>query len=240
MSGARGGWVPKVQPTHWNTFDPTDDEERLIPELPYVVRPYLPRGVVTGLVGPGGAGKSLLLLMWAVAIALGIAFDDFDPRAALRVMVINMEDDIDEMRRRIAAALRFLNRAHKDLGHRLYIATTAQFGRLFTLDEDTREIKPTEAYDELLAEINDFGPDAIFVDPLIEVHDQHENDNKAMHDVVAQFRFLARTRIISIVLAQHVHKGAKSPGDAEMGRGASATRCLPQGLHRAGNERRGS
>jgi RecA-family ATPase len=74
-----------------------------------VVPRYLPRGIVTVMAGPGGSAKSLLCLAWAIAIALGVPFGDFDPIAPRHVIVVNMEDDIEEQRRRIAAIMRLPN-----------------------------------------------------------------------------------------------------------------------------------
>jgi hypothetical protein len=53
------------------------ESEASIPRRVYVVPGYLPRGVITELIGPSSSGKSMLAVTWAVALALGRAIGGF-------------------------------------------------------------------------------------------------------------------------------------------------------------------
>src|SRR5262249_27522754 len=83
-------------------------DESSIPPRDWVVPGLLMRRQVTVLVAPSGSGKSLLTLQLGIACAQGKPWAGWLPRQALRVMVINSEDDVDEMRRRLAAAARVM------------------------------------------------------------------------------------------------------------------------------------
>ena len=59
------------------------------------------------LVAPGGAGKSALVMVEAVAMASGMELLPGEkPVRAMRVWLHNAEDDLDEMHRRLAAVLK--------------------------------------------------------------------------------------------------------------------------------------
>jgi RecA-family ATPase len=49
-------------------------DEASLRQRPWLASPYMMRGQITLLHGPGAAGKSMLIIVWAVALALGMAF----------------------------------------------------------------------------------------------------------------------------------------------------------------------
>ena len=72
----------------------------------------------------------------------------------------------------------------------------------------------------LIDAIDDFNPDLLILDPLVELHDAQENDNTALRHVVAALRTIARLRNIAILLLHHTPKGDPRPGNQDAGRGA--------------------
>jgi RecA/RadA recombinase len=105
-----------------------------IPRRVYIVPGYIQRGVVTEIVGPGGHGKSLLFLAWAVALALGVHFGSFRPPRPMRVASLDVEDDLDEQDRRVHAILRMFGKHVTDLGDRLLLMNPSRTGQLLSLD----------------------------------------------------------------------------------------------------------
>ena len=198
------------------------ENEADIPQRAYVVPGYIPRGVVTELIGPGSAGKSQLTIAWGVATALGRRFGSFTPDRPMRVALFNVEDDIPEQQRRIAAALRMFGAKASDLGGRLRLLSPTGIGMLLTLDPETRRLMHTPLMDELVTMLDGFKPDLVVLDPLIELHDAQENDNTALRRIVAELRIVARTRDIGLLLLHHTPKGEPRPGNQDAGRGASA------------------
>ena len=79
-------------------------DEAKIPVRDWIVPGLLLRKNLSVLVAPPASGKSLLTLQLAIAIALGVPWGGWFPRAPEKVLVINAEDDHDEMCRRLCAA----------------------------------------------------------------------------------------------------------------------------------------
>src|SRR3954465_9711751 len=77
-----------------------------IPRRPWVVKGYAMRGAVTVIVGPPSAMKSSMMITWACAVALGVEYGDFCPQTPGKAVIYNVEDDRDEQRLRLSAALR--------------------------------------------------------------------------------------------------------------------------------------
>jgi hypothetical protein len=202
--------------------EPADTEDA-IPPRDYVVPGHIQRGVVTELIGPGSAGKSQLCIAWVVALALGHEFGDFRPTRAMRVLVFNVEDDIAEQQRRVAAALRLFGATKAGLGGRLLLVTPTRTGMLLSADPDTRALQHTTLMIELLEQVEALKPDLLILDPLVELHDAEENDNTLGRHVLAEFRVIARQHNIGLLLCHHVRKSNNpEPGNADAGRGASA------------------
>jgi len=204
----------------WHSDDAWSEAE--IPRRAWVAPGYILRGSVTLVAGPGSAGKSMLFKAWSVASVLGATFHRFRPVAPLRVLSYNVEDDLHEERRRLSAALRGFGRVASDLGGNLRIVGPNQIGTLIERDAQTGRVTLTDAMLCLTQHIQNFRPDIVFLDPLVELHSSEENDNTGLRAVIAQFRALAIRHNLGIVIAHHTRKGAIAPGDPDIARGAGA------------------
>jgi hypothetical protein len=202
--------------------EPAENEED-IPPRNYVVTGYIQRGALTEIVGPGGHGKSQLLIAWAVALALGLPFGGFEPSRPMRVLTLDVEDDIPEQQRRCAAMLRHFGRCRADLGGRLKLLNPYRAGLMVTLDPATGRVGHTRLLGELLDLIDTFKPDLVMLNPLGELHDAtEENNNAALRRVTAELRVIAKAKHIGILLAHHTRKGNPEHGNPDAGRGASS------------------
>jgi hypothetical protein len=76
--------------------------------------------------------------------------------------------------------------------------------------------------DELEEMIADLRPEAVWLDPFVELHGAEENDNTAVRAVMARFRLMARTHTMGLGILFHTRKGPATPGDPDAIRGASA------------------
>lgn len=196
-----------------------------LPRRPWIVHGYLLRGHVTLLVGAGAAGKSMLLLGWSVALALGKPWGRFgaaDLRLAHKVLVYNVEDDQLEQRSRLSAALRQWEVAPKEISARVVRCGPTQTGALLQFDPVSGTVSPTPLMDRLRAEITLLRPDVVSLDPLVELHTSGENDNAAMRAVVAFFRSIAREFSCAVIVCHHVKKGLMEPGDIDASRGGGS------------------
>jgi AAA domain len=217
----QGGAVtdPSGKPVLWSDAGAWD-EAALTPR-PWVVPGYAMRGAVTVVAGMGSAGKSTLMVGWAIAAALGTTLGRFAPIRPSRVMLYNVEDDADEQRRRLSAGLRSAGAAPRDIAGKVIRCGPNGVGTLIDRDLGTGQIVLTAGYQALEALIQQYRPDIAMLDPLVELHTAEENDNTALRLVVAHLRELAQKHRIAILLIHHTRKGATA-GDVDSIRGATS------------------
>lgn len=216
----QGSMLPRA-PAIW--VEDGDWSEAEIPPRRWIVPGYLLRGSVTVLSGPGSAGKSMLTVLWVLALALGRRVGRFAASAQFRSLVYNVEDDADEQRRRISAALRQFEVVPGDLGGRVVRVGPHGPGQLYQSDMATRRLSGSAVLRDLEAEMVRARPDVVFLDPFVELHDAEENDNTAVRMVMAQLRLLAVQYDCAICVLHHARKGAAgAAGDMDTLRGASA------------------
>lgn len=211
---------PIEQRPLWHHDEAWDEAD--IPRRPWLAKGYALRGAVTLVAGAGSIGKSTLFKAWSVAAVLGVSFSRFEVAQPLRVLSYNVEDDLDEERRRLSATLRQFNATPKDLAGKLRIVGTDDVGVLIERDPATGRVQLTEKMLDLIRHIEEFQPDIVFLDPLVELHTSEENDNTGLRSVIAQLRTIAVRFKIAMVLAHHVRKGAVTPGDPDGIRGAGS------------------
>jgi hypothetical protein len=183
------------------------------------------RRYVTGTFAPGAAAKTQINLYDLVTMACGFNLDTRKPlkRGPLRVWYINVEDDMEEIERRLAAICLHYGITDDELGGRLFVDTDRE-GR-YLVAETSREgvIVRRAVVDAILAQISERGIDLLLVDPLVGLHAVSENSNPEMNRVIAQLRRVAEEGDCGVHVIHHVRKG--SDGDevsVEDGRGASA------------------
>jgi len=195
-----------------------------IPRRPWIAPGYLMRGTITMPFGPPDQGKSLLLIAWTIALALGRAWGRLQPVAPMRVLLILAEEDGDEQASRFSAALRAFGASREELEPQIrrLIVRDRSLATLLIVHEQTGQVVPTAGWEELRATIEDFRPDVLVLDPLVEFHTVEENDNTRLKAVVAWFRGLAREFSLAVAISHHTRKGAVAPGELEPLRGASA------------------
>lgn len=196
--------------------------EKDIPSRPWVVRGFLLRGSITVISGPGSAGKSSLMVSWAVSLALGLDFGRFRPDKPFKVLSYNVEDDRHEQMRRISATCRQFARSPNDVMPNVRMIGPTEMGTLLHLGPDGRILVNTPVMHELEEYIDLWKPDVVMLDPFVELHSSEENDNTAIRQVLARFRSWAVRQDVALVVLHHARKGAASPGDPDSLRGASA------------------
>ena len=207
------------------------DGRKDVGSRPWIAHARLLRKQVTQLVAPGGVGKSLLGLIWAVALARGDGgFIGLDVRGGpKRVLLVNLEDDADEMHRRLDAVLDHYGIAEGELGDRLnFYNSDDDSGNGFKLViRRQRQLAPGEDLKHLHHAVEALKIDAVILDPLVEMHDAVENDNGEIARVMAAIRGVARRHAAAVLVVHHTSKppiaAAESyAGNPNAGRGASA------------------
>lgn len=206
--------------TVYDAFDFTESE---IPVRPWLVPGAVLAGYTHMLAAPGGSGKSLFTLQLAMAMADGEQWGGFKPRKRYRSLVINVEDDIFEQRRRLAAARRVMD-CQNNLAGMIHIVDASDSIVVARSGDRSGSIVATPIVDVLRRYIMDNQIDVIFVDPFAETFEGDENDNSQVKWAMRIWRDeIARATGCAVYLVHHTTKYAQNgAGDANIVRGAGA------------------
>jgi hypothetical protein len=150
------------------TFDPVASiEASEVPPRRWLYGRTTIAGFLSFLLAPGGAGKSALAMVEAVAMASGKELLDGEkPVRPLRVWMHNAEDDLPEMQRRLAATLRRFSLTHADLNGNLFMTSGRDLKlQLARTVRDGPEIVPG-VVDALVERLVAAKLDVLVLDPL--------------------------------------------------------------------------
>jgi AAA domain len=188
-----------------------------IPPRQWLYGTQLLRGFVTVLVAPGGTGKSTYAMVVAAALASGQKLLGEHIFAQVNTAILNLEDPMEELDRRLAAIMLRFRLSRDDLNGKLFLhsgedrpVTMAALG-----DDGFTVVHPDE--EALTAEILAHGIGLLEVDPFAESHTLEENSNPQMIQAAAAWRRIARATNCAILLVHHVRKGAVLDIDAARG-----------------------
>jgi hypothetical protein len=206
------------------TLDINDlgDDEAWIEPRGWLQGSIFCRGFVSSLLSEGGVGKTSLRYLQLLSSVTGraLAGDHIFQRA--RVLVVSLEDDRDELRRRFRAAMIHHEIKASEVRGWLYWVTPAALGlKLMTMSEERHSVRGhlADLIEEAIVRLK---IDIIYLDPFIKTHGMPENDNQLIDDVMTLLIALAAKHNIAVDVPHHVSKGANEPGNARRGRGASA------------------
>ena len=180
------------------------------------------RRFLSSLIGDGGVGKTAVRYAQALALATGRNLTGEHVFQRARVLIISLEDDADELRRRILAARLHFNIPASDLDGWLFLSSPgAAGGKLMTTDQKGRAVLGQLAI-HLEAEIVANKIALALLDPFVKSHSVDENLNSLIDDVAQVLSDLAAKYDLAIDVPHHISKGVAEPGNANRGRGASS------------------
>lgn len=204
--------------------DAFDFDEADIPVRPWLVPGALLAGYTHMLAAPGGSGKSLFTLQMAIALAAGVEWGGFVPRKRYRSIVVNVEDDIHEQRRRLSAAARVMGLDPRALRGWIYLVDASQGIVVAGRDPNKGSLVTTPVAAKLRTFIEDNRIDVLWADPFAETFEGDENDNSEVKWAMKIWRDeIARPTKAAVYLVHHTTKyAANGAGDANVIRGAGA------------------
>jgi hypothetical protein len=197
------------------------DDPGAIPPREWLLANQFCAGFISSIVAAGGGGKTALRLLQFISLALGRPLCGQHVFRRCRVLLVSLEDDREELQRRIEAVLQHYGISRSELKGWLF-CTAPRLVKLALMNGKTRIVGPLEQ--QIRAAIVLHDPDLISLDPFIKTHSLEENDSGDMDFVCDLLARMAVEFNIAIDSPHHVHKGTITPGDADSGRGSSGIR----------------
>ena len=195
-----------------------------IPPREWLVDRLCLKAYITGLVAPGGTGKSSLALALGISVASNNDILQLSVRQQANVLVINNEDSYDELRRRIAGITTQFGINPISLKDRLFYESGYEKKYMLSEMSDSGQ-KETAFASDLIKYMLEKEIGLLIVDPFVSTHNAPENDNTAMDQVMSIYRKIAAKTGAAITLIHHTRKQdtkGSSAGNADIARGASA------------------
>ena len=195
-----------------------------IPPREWLVDRLCLKAYITGLVAPGGTGKSSLALALGISVASNNDILQLSVRQQANVLVINNEDSYDELRPRIAGITTQFGINPLSLKDRLFYESGYEKKYMLSEMSDSGQ-KETAFASDLIKYMLEKEIGLLIVDPFVSTHNAPENDNTAMDQVMSIYRKIAAQTGASITIIHHTRKQdtkGSSAGNADIARGASA------------------
>lgn len=225
---SKGDFLP------YSVTDKFMDDLAKIPPRDWLSEKHLLRGYPSVLVSTGGVGKSTVELSRGVSIATGRDILGLGVSEQCSVLIINNEDDLSEIQRRLAAIMIFHNITPDEIQGRLFIQSGYGSPLIVARQLKDGTVIVSPQVDKIKAFVLENNIGLISVDPFISTHTVGENDNTGIDQVLTVYKGMAKDTHCAISLVHHTRKQGNDSevhaGDAESGRGASsmkdAARCV--------------
>lgn len=213
--------LPPPQATPYRWADASS-----IPTRQFLFRRHLSRGTVSATIAPGGVGKTSLKVVEAVSMASGLdLLRERTPIPQRKVWLINLEDPLDEMQRKVQAVAKYYGLSRESVGDRLFLDTGHEWDFVIATEKargSGGELK--KVVSEAIAEqIKRNQIDVVIIDPFVSSHRVNENDNGAIDLVIKKFARIAQTCGCAIEIVHHTRKpSGEFEVTTESSRGAKA------------------
>ncbi|WP_051677320.1 AAA family ATPase [Bradyrhizobium sp. URHD0069] len=202
----------------WDAGDDTTE----IPPRGWLLGNIFCRRFISSVIADGGTGKSALRLAQLLSLAIGRALTAEHVFMRCKVLIVSLEDDADELKRRLRAACLHHGIERRELKGWLFLAAPGRAGgKIMTTDQHGRPVIGDLAA-KLANTIKTRQIDIVSLDPFVKAHSVEENSNSLIDEVVQVLSDLAGEFDIAVDVPHHTSKGPADPGNPNRGRGASS------------------
>jgi RecA-family ATPase len=212
--------APEAAPD-WPTLYDMFDEASIEPRRWIYAHHYL-RSFVSVLASAGGIGKTSLQIVEALAIVTGRPLLGEEVKERTNVWLVNLEDPLSEIQRRVLAAMRHYGIKPAEVEGRLFVNAGRDFSLKFGIQTREGVLPNTKLVEYLCAKIPEKQIGCVFIDPFVGAHNINENDNMAVNAIVAEIRRVADETKCAIGLVHHIRKGNGEDASIDSVRGAGS------------------
>ena len=202
--------------------------QNTIPPRDWIYGRHLLRRHVSATIASGAVGKSSLKIVEALALATGRSLLGQEVPRRSRVWLFNLEDEKNEMDRRMIAAMIHYRIKPEDVEGYLFVESETSLVITVTDRNGTKIRLPVVG--GLIDAIKRRAVDVLIIDPFISSHNSPENDNGAM-DLIVKHGWIpvARDGECAIISCHHTTKTDTTSGMATAmsarGGGSSIAAC---------------
>jgi hypothetical protein len=212
--------APEAAPD-WPTLYDMFDEASIEPRRWIYAHHYL-RSFVSVLASAGGIGKTSLQIVEALAIVTGRPLLGEEVKERTNVWIVNLEDPLEEIQRRVLAAMRHYGIKPAEVEGRLFVNAGRDFSLKFGIQTREGVLPNTKLVEYLCKQIPQKKIGCVFIDPFVGAHNINENDNMAVNAIVAEIRRVADETKCAIGLVHHIRKGNGEDASIDSVRGAGS------------------
>lgn len=198
----------------------------------WLLKDYLPAGVVGSVIAPGGTGKSQLVLQLTASVAAGLPFcDTWETGAPGEVLALLAEDDEDEIHRRLSLIARRLTEAHKKqdvraaIERNLYVRSVVAENNLLTSSGLHREMHDTGYAARIVATVRGLkNLKLIVLDPASRFRGGDENSAEDVTRFIEALERIRKETGATVIVIHHANKASMQGGEQTQAasRGSSA------------------
>lgn len=212
--------APEAAPD-WPTLYDMFDEDAIEPRRWIYGHHYL-RSFVSVLASAGGVGKTSMQIVEALAIVTGRPLLGEEVKERTNVWIVNLEDPLEEIQRRVLAAMRHYGIHPDEVRGRLFVNAGRDFNLKFGIQTREGVLPNVQLVKYLCQKIPEKGIGCVFIDPFVGAHSINENDNMAVNAIVAEIRRVADETRCAIGLVHHIRKGNGEDASIDSVRGAGS------------------
>ena len=213
--------APEAAPD-WPSLYSMFDEASIEPRRWIYAHHYL-RSFVSVLASAGGIGKTSLQIVEALAIVTGRPLLGEEVKERTNVWIVNLEDPLEEIQRRVLAAMRQYEIKPSEVEGRLFVNAGRDFSLKFGTQTRDGVLPNTKLVEYLCRKIPEKQIGCVFIDPFVGAHSlSSENDNVGINAIVSEIRRVADTTKCAIGLVHHIRKGNGEDASIDSVRGAGS------------------